>query len=170
MDTLWLMPALACYALSAALVVFGRSSGRTRATGYAVAVLRHCGGSECLDCAGGGRESRLSGVRVVAEIQGRGGTRQRRRAESRKTRPNQLSPVGMGLRDAEPRDREQRDLGRRDVGTFLVVGAQGILVAGDLDPLCGPARIAPHRRMARATRRDAHDRPCERVGWFVRRR
>src|SRR5258708_22589908 len=39
MDTLWLMPALACYALSAALFVFDRSSGRTRATGYAVAIL-----------------------------------------------------------------------------------------------------------------------------------
>src|SRR5271154_2540073 len=39
MDTLWLMPALACYALSAALFMFDRSSGRTRATGYAVAIL-----------------------------------------------------------------------------------------------------------------------------------
>src|SRR5216684_4871232 len=39
MDTLWLLPALACYALSAALFVFDRSLGRTRATGYAVAIL-----------------------------------------------------------------------------------------------------------------------------------
>ena len=39
MDTLWLMPALACYALSAALFVLDRLSGRTRATGYAVAIL-----------------------------------------------------------------------------------------------------------------------------------
>src|SRR5258708_14253529 len=39
MDTLWLMPALVCYALSAALFVFDRLSGRTRATGYAVAIL-----------------------------------------------------------------------------------------------------------------------------------
>src|SRR3984957_15696985 len=39
MDTLWLLPALACYALSAALFVFDRLSGRTRATGYAVAIL-----------------------------------------------------------------------------------------------------------------------------------
>src|SRR4029077_13662625 len=33
------IPALACYALSASLFVFDRSSGRTRATGYAVAIL-----------------------------------------------------------------------------------------------------------------------------------
>ncbi len=39
MDTLWLLPALACYALSAALFVFDRLSGRTQATGYAVAIL-----------------------------------------------------------------------------------------------------------------------------------
>src|SRR6202521_2559734 len=39
METLWLMPALACYALSAALFVFERSSGRMRATGYAVSIL-----------------------------------------------------------------------------------------------------------------------------------
>src|SRR5271169_1809813 len=39
MDTMWLLPALACYALSAALFVFDRSSGRTRATGYAAAIL-----------------------------------------------------------------------------------------------------------------------------------
>src|SRR5271170_7378175 len=39
MDTLWLMPALACYALAAALFVFDRLSGRTRATGYAIAML-----------------------------------------------------------------------------------------------------------------------------------
>ncbi len=36
---MWLLPALACYALSAALFVFDRSSGRTRATGYAAAIL-----------------------------------------------------------------------------------------------------------------------------------
>ncbi len=39
MDTLWLLPALACYALSAALFVFDRLSGRTKATGFAVAIL-----------------------------------------------------------------------------------------------------------------------------------
>jgi cytochrome c-type biogenesis protein CcsB len=39
MVTLWLLPALACYALSAALFVFDRLSGRTKATGYAVAML-----------------------------------------------------------------------------------------------------------------------------------
>src|SRR6266481_6715259 len=39
MDTWWLMPALACYALSAALFVFDRLSGRALATGYAVAIL-----------------------------------------------------------------------------------------------------------------------------------
>src|SRR5579863_4791349 len=39
MDTLWLLPALGCYALSAVLFVFDRSLGRTRATGYAVAIL-----------------------------------------------------------------------------------------------------------------------------------
>src|SRR5260370_34655494 len=39
MDTLWLMPALACYALSAALFVYDRLSGRALATGYAVAIL-----------------------------------------------------------------------------------------------------------------------------------
>src|SRR5260370_23421742 len=39
MDTLWLLPALGCYALSAALFIFDRFLGRTRATGYAVAVL-----------------------------------------------------------------------------------------------------------------------------------
>ncbi|MDB5108579.1 MAG: ResC/HemX-like cytochrome c biosis rane protein [Candidatus Binatus sp.] len=39
MNTLWLMPALACYALSASLFVFDRVSGRVRATGYAVALL-----------------------------------------------------------------------------------------------------------------------------------
>jgi cytochrome c-type biogenesis protein CcsB len=39
MVTLWLLPALACYALSAALFVFDRLSGRTKATGYAVAIL-----------------------------------------------------------------------------------------------------------------------------------
>src|ERR1700683_2278748 len=39
MGTLWLSPALACYALSAALFMFDRSSGRTRATGYAAAIL-----------------------------------------------------------------------------------------------------------------------------------
>ena len=36
---MWLLPALACYALSAALFVFDRSLGRTRATGYAAAIL-----------------------------------------------------------------------------------------------------------------------------------
>jgi cytochrome c-type biogenesis protein CcsB len=39
MDTLWLLPALACYALSAALFVFDRLSGRTQATGYAAVIL-----------------------------------------------------------------------------------------------------------------------------------
>src|SRR5260370_5797341 len=39
MDTLWLLPALGCYALSAALFVFDRLMGRSRATGYAVAIL-----------------------------------------------------------------------------------------------------------------------------------
>ncbi len=39
MDTLWLLPALACYALSATLFVFDRLSGRTQATGYAVGIL-----------------------------------------------------------------------------------------------------------------------------------
>ena len=39
MDTLWLLPALGCYALSAALFIFDRFLGRTRATGYAVAIL-----------------------------------------------------------------------------------------------------------------------------------
>jgi len=39
MDTLWLMLALACYALSAVLFVFDRLAGRTQATGYAVAIL-----------------------------------------------------------------------------------------------------------------------------------
>ena len=39
MDTLWLLPALGCYALSAALFIFDRILGRTRATGYAVAIL-----------------------------------------------------------------------------------------------------------------------------------
>jgi cytochrome c-type biogenesis protein CcsB len=38
-DTLWLLPALGCYALSAALFIFDRFLGRTRATGYAVAIL-----------------------------------------------------------------------------------------------------------------------------------
>lgn len=39
MDTLWIMPALLCYALSAALFVFDRLAGRTQATGYAVTLL-----------------------------------------------------------------------------------------------------------------------------------
>jgi len=39
MDTLWLMLALACYALSAVLFVFDRLAGRTQATGYAGAIL-----------------------------------------------------------------------------------------------------------------------------------
>jgi cytochrome c-type biogenesis protein CcsB len=39
MNTLWIMPALACYAVSAALFVFDRTTGRTRESGYAVAML-----------------------------------------------------------------------------------------------------------------------------------
>jgi len=39
MDKLWLLPAVACYAVSAALFVFDRLSGRTKATGYAVKIL-----------------------------------------------------------------------------------------------------------------------------------
>ncbi len=38
MDTLWLLPALACYALSAALFVFDRLSGRTQRNGSAAMV------------------------------------------------------------------------------------------------------------------------------------
>ena len=39
MDTLWLMPAIVCYALSSVLFIVDRISGRARATGYAVALL-----------------------------------------------------------------------------------------------------------------------------------
>jgi cytochrome c-type biogenesis protein CcsB len=39
MNTFWIMPALACYAVSAALFVFDRMTGRTRESGYAVAML-----------------------------------------------------------------------------------------------------------------------------------
>jgi cytochrome c-type biogenesis protein CcsB len=39
METLWLMPAIACYAISASMFVFERTSGKTQTTGYAVAML-----------------------------------------------------------------------------------------------------------------------------------
>jgi cytochrome c-type biogenesis protein CcsB len=39
METLWLMPAIVCYAISASMFVFERTSGETRATGYAAAML-----------------------------------------------------------------------------------------------------------------------------------
>lgn len=39
MNTLWIMPALGCYAVSAALFVFDRAQGRTRESGYAVGML-----------------------------------------------------------------------------------------------------------------------------------
>src|SRR5271155_5655656 len=249
MDTLWLMPALACYALSAALFMFDRSSGRTRATGYAVAILGAGAIFHALDLTARGlqagnipvanfpqalsflawltalagllmivrlrlavigafvapavtlalgaaslttsdgrvvlpatlrsvwlpihvtlailgyamfvlaaSEHRLPRLRIEAQVEARARPRQRRRAESRKARPHQLSPARMGFHNVEPRDCQRRTLGRRYVGPFLVVGAQGILVAGDLDTVRGPARIAPDRGMARTARRCAHDR------------
>src|ERR1039458_8542971 len=57
MDTLWLLPALTCYALSAALFVFDRLSGRTQATGYAVAILGAGVVCHAFDLAAGGLQA-----------------------------------------------------------------------------------------------------------------
>ena len=74
------------------------------------------------------------------------------RAEPGEARSDQLPPAGMGLRDAVAGDRQWRDVGGGDLGPFLVMGAAGIVVADNLDAICGllESRIAAGWRGRRA--------------------
>ena len=260
MDTLWLLPALACYALSAALFVFDRLSGRTQATGYAAAILGAGVVFHAFDLTARGLQAgnipvanfaqalsflawltALAGLLMIVRLRlavigafvapavtlalgaasltmssGHVVLPAALRSvwlpihvtlailgytmfvlaasvsiaylayESRLKSKRAIGPanegapslekldrinyrlLGWGFIMLELGDRERRDLGRRDVGPFLVMGAQGILVAGDLGALRGSARIPPDDRMARAARRGAHFSGVQFAGWFVR--